>query len=374
MTVVPPVRPMLAEAAEEIPSGMLYEPKWDGWRCLCFVHGGVVRLYSRRGTELTGDFPEIVAACAAQLPEDCVVDGEIVLFVDGRLEYSQLARRHGAGRQAARLARELPTHYVVFDLLSLGDRDCRPAPQDLRRELLADLLADVAAPLVLTPCTRDRATAVHWFDTLEAYGLDGVVAKPPGSPYQEGVRVMSKIKHRRTADVVVGGYRWDRNATPARPTLGSLLLGAFDGSGPGAPLHFLGVCSGFPHDSRVGLGRMLGELETPAGSPDHPWGPAAPATTRLPDSAVGWGRHQERSRLIAPLLVCEVTFDSLHPDPTGVRFRSNAAFLRWRTDKDPDECLLDTLLREVPTAGTGLQDWLGGRPVASVDRTEGPTP
>src|SRR5699024_1638650 len=177
-----------------------------------------------------------------------------------------------------------------------------------------------------------------------------------------------------TADVVVGGYRWDRNATAERPTLGSLLLGAFDGPGPGAPLHFLGVCSGFPHDSRIGLGRMLGELQVPDDTSDHPWGPDARATARLPGSAVGWGRRQERDRLIAPLLVCEITFDSLHPDPTGVRFRSNAAFLRWRTDKDPDECLLDPLVREVRASRASLQVWLGGRPVAPNDRTEGLTP
>ena len=368
----PPIRPMLAEAVDSIPPDMMYEPKWDGWRCLCFVRAGVVRLFSRRGTDLTSDFPELVQACRAQLPDDCVLDGEIVVLAGHRLEYSQLARRHASGARASRLAREMPASYVVFDTLAIGDRDCRQAAQVVRRELLEQVMADTRAPLILTPCTQDRRTAEEWFDELEAFGMDGVVAKPPRLPYLEGARSVYKIKHRRTADVVVGGYRWDRNATDRTPILGSLLLGAFDAAHDEPQLHFLGVSAGFPQDTRVALAQMLGELEVPPDSAAHPWRDGAPGDSRLPDSAVGWGRGQQRVRLIEPLLVCEVTFDALHPDPTGLRFRSNASFLRWRPDKDPMDCRLDTLVREVPDSTAGLRDWLGARSVPPEQRVDGP--
>lgn len=363
----PPIRPMLASLADTIPAGMMYEPKWDGWRCLCFVRDGVVRLFSRRGTELTSDFPELVAAAGAQLPDTCVVDGEIIVLVGNRLEYSALARRHAAGGRAARLAREIPASYVVFDVLWVGDRDCRAAAQRVRRELLEQLMAGTTAPLILTPCTDDLTTAERWFDDLEAYGLDGLVAKPPHQPYLAGSRALTKIKHRRTADVVVGGYRWDRNASTRVPTLGSLLLGAFTDD---AQLHFLGVSAGFPQDTRIELGRMLGDLEVPPDSPSHPWG-RGHADGRLPDSAVGWGRHQQQTRLIEPLLACEVTYDALHPDPAGVRFRSNASFLRWRPDKDALDCRLDTLVRESPGQPAKLQDWLLGESGPPTDPTGG---
>lgn len=364
-----PIRPMLAASADRIPPGMAYEPKWDGWRCLTVVAGGTVRLWSRRGTELTGDFPDLVAAAQVMLPPDCVVDGEIVMITGGRLEYSQLARRHGAGARATRLARELPVTYVLFDVLELAGRDLRPEPQRTRRSVLEDLLAEAVPPLVLTPATNDLATAQKWFAEFERFGLDGIVAKPPGQPYLEGARSMVKVKHQRTADVVVGGFRLDRNATPSSPTLGSLLLGAFT-DGPDPQLHLLGVSSGFPQSQRVPLGSMLGELEVGRDSPgfaDHPWHPSRGRVTRVPDGVTTWSQPADRAHLIEPLLTCEITYDALHPDPTGVRFRSNAAFVRWRVDKDPTSCRLADLLVDqgldsatpAPLA-SGLTQWLSG--------------
>lgn len=362
-----PIRPMLAAPADRIPPGMVYEPKWDGWRCITVVSGGEVTLWSRRGTELTGDFPELVAAAQVLLPDDCVLDGEIVMITGGRLEYSHLARRHGAGARAARLALDLPATYILFDVLDVAGRDLRPEPQRKRREVLEDLLADAVPPFVLTPTTDDLATAEQWFAAFEKYGLDGIVAKAPGQPYLEGARSLVKIKHQRTADVVVGGFRLDRNATAANPTLGSLLLGAFTDD-PEPQLHLLGVSSGFPQAQRVALGRMLGDLEVPRGGAEHeshPWHPSRGRVTRVPDGVVSWTQPSDRAHLIEPLLACEITYDALHPDPTGVRFRSNAAFVRWRIDKEPSDCRLADLLAEQgltsPTPaplGDGLTEWL----------------
>lgn len=345
---------------------MLYEPKWDGWRCLAFVRGAEVSLFSRHGTEMTKDFPELVSACSEQLPDRCVIDGEIVMVDGDRLEYSHLARRHGAGAKAARLAVEHPATYVVFDLLELDDHDCRPLFQQERRALLEQILDQAEPPLALTPATVDLATAQHWFDVFERHGLDGVVAKPLRQPYLEGSRSLVKVKHRRTADVVVAGFRWDRNATEGHPTLGSLLLGAWTEDGD---LHFLGVTSGFPQAQRVELGRTLGELAVTPGSQahkDHPWHPARAARTRVPDMLSSRQRtHAQQVRLIDPPLTCEVTFDALHPDPTGVRIRSNASFVRWRPDKPPESCLLSELDHgPAPTDGLagGLQQWLSAAP------------
>ncbi|HIT76643.1 MAG TPA: ATP-dependent DNA ligase [Candidatus Avipropionibacterium avicola] len=355
----PPVRPMLAAAADRIPPGMLYEPKWDGWRCLAFVDEATVQLWSRRGTEITGDFPELVAACRDQLPGRCVLDGEIVMLDGDRLEYSRLARRHGAGPMAASLARELPATFVAFDLLALDDHDCRPVPQAQRRELLEQVLADVAPPLALTPATTDLATAQHWFDVFERHGLDGVIAKPLTQPYREGSRSMVKVKHRRTADVVVGGFRWDRNASSDHPALGSLLLGAWTDEDE---LHFLGVTSGFPQAQRVELGRTLGDLVVEPGSVahrEHPWHRSRADRTRLPDLHGSRQRTLEQVRLIDPLLSCEVSFDALHPDPAGVRLRSNASFVRWRPDKPPEACRLDEIDHGWGEGlSGGLQHWL----------------
>ncbi len=360
--ITPPIRPILAAPADQIPPGMLYEPKWDGWRCVTFVRDGRVTLWSRHGTEMTSDFPELVSACRDQLPDNCVVDGELVMVDGARLEYSKLAKRHAAGDKSTTLAALLPVTYVIFDLIDLDGHDCRPLPQQDRRDLLEQLLDHARPPLALTPATQDLAVAHRWFDALERYGLDGVVAKPLNQPYLEGSRALVKIKHKRTADVVVAAFRWDRNATQHTPTLGSLLLGVWTEEGH---LHFLGVVSGFPQSQRMAMAQMLGELVVAPGSPehrDHPWHPSKASVTRIPDMTGGRQRGHEQVRLIAPQLACEVTFDALHPDPEGVRIRSNARFVRWRPDKPPETCMLSELdHRPQPDpAEDGLQRWLTG--------------
>lgn len=360
--ITPPIRPTLAAPADQIPPDMLYEPKWDGWRCVAFVRDGEVSLWSRHGTEITGDYPELVRACREQLPDNCVVDGEVVMVVGDRLEYSSLAKRHAAGEKAARLATLLPVTYVIFDLLEIDDHDCRPLPQHHRRELLVQLLDTAQSPLALTPATRSLAVAQHWFDVFERYGLDGVVAKPLNQPYLEGSRALVKVKHRRTADVVVAGFRWDRNASEETPTLGSLLLGVWTDD---HQLHFLGVVSGFPQSQRIALAQMLGELVVTRGTDDHrdhPWHQSRATLTRIPDMAGSRQRSHEQVRLIAPQLTCEVRFDALHPDADGVRIRSNASFVRWRPDKPPETCLLADLDHGPPPdpSGDGLHRWLAG--------------
>ncbi|MFW6599754.1 ATP-dependent DNA ligase [Propionibacteriaceae bacterium Y2011] len=351
--ITPPVLPMLAQSVDAIPAGMAYEPKWDGWRCIVFT-GDRPRLFSRRGTELTGDFPELVNAVRDQLPPDSVLDGEIVIISNDRLDYTALASRHGAGAKADRLSRELPAHFIAFDVLQVGGRDIRDQQQRVRRRLLEELAGDLAHPLLISPLTTDVATAKRWFVDFEDFGLDGVMAKPPHGTYQSGKRTLFKIKHRRTADVVVGGFRLDRNATPKHPTLGSLQLGLYrDGL-----LHHLGVCAGFPQATRVELGRMLLDLEVPPGSTalkEHPWHPGGSGGNRIPDGVSRWSTPNDRIHLIDPLLVCEVTYDAVHPEGDLLRFRSNTAFLRWRTDKVAEDCTVDQL--DQPSTAS-ITSWL----------------
>ena len=338
-----PITPMLARSVGRIPPGMAYEPKWDGWRCLLFRDGESVTLYSRRGTELTSFFPELVAGAVAMLPEQCVLDGEIVIIDGGRLDYTKLAQRHSTADRAGGLAARMPATLLAFDLLAFGQTDLMPAPQRQRRELLEQLMAEVRWPFLLTPSTDDLAAARHWFTMFEDAGLDGVIARPLGGRYLPGQRSIFKIKHVRTADVVVGGYRLDRTSRPGRPSLGSLQVGLFDQTGT---FQFVGVCPGFPVAQRAELAVMLSALEVPAdagGHRDHPWDPVAADASgaRVPDGADRWsGRPAEVVRLIDPVLVCEVSFDHLYE---GVRFRSNASLIRWRPDRDPTSCTFDQL-------------------------------
>ena len=337
-----PVTPMLAKSVEAIPAGMVYEPKWDGWRCLLYRDGGRVQLFSRRGTELTAFFPELVGAALTTLPEQCVLDGEIVIIENGRLTYTKLAERHSTVERAHTLAARLPATFLAFDLLAVGSESLLSRPQTERRLRLEDALADAGWPLLLTPSTDDIAVAKGWFDQFEASGLDGVVAKPPTGRYQPGQRTMFKVKHRRTADAAVAGYRMDRNSGPGRESLGSLQLGLFDVAGL---LHFVGVCPGFPGAMRHELALMFASLEVESGSEaerSHPWYLANAERTgaRLPDGTGRWGRKPEdQVHLIDPVLVVEVTYDHLY----DLRFRSNAAFVRWRPDRDPESCRFDQL-------------------------------
>lgn len=352
-----PLSPMLARPSEVIPEGQAYEPKWDGWRAILARDGDEVTIWSRHQTDLTAYFPELVAA-AHYLPERCVLDGEIVIVAGERLDYTRLTSRHATAAKATQLALQFPATFVVFDLLCLDDTALLDQPSRTRRQLL-DVVVDGDVPgMLLSPMTLDLTLAKHWFDQFEGAGLDGVIARPIEGRYLPGQRVLTKIKHRRTADVVVAGFRLDRTSTPAHPQLGSLMLGLFDDADV---LQFLGVTAGFPGALRGELATMFGELELTPGTPEfdaHPWSPAAAARTdaRLPDQGTRWIKSRDEAHLTWPLLVAEVGYDYLHD---GIRFRSNADFLRWRPDRTPESCRFDQLeepvhwsLAEVLASGT----------------------
>lgn len=360
-----PIAPMLARPEASIPAGMAYEPKWDGWRCILVRDGTEVRLWSRHGTDLTAYFPELVRA-ATVLPERCILDGEVVIIEDGKLQYTRLASRHSTAIRADRLAQLHPAHFIAFDVLGFDQTVLLDQPFEVRRQLLEALWAgagdgeasDWPKELLLSPVTRDRSVAEQWFTELEAAGLDGVMAKPLQGSYQEGQRALVKVKHRRTADVVAAGFRTDRNHSETHPSLGSVLLGLFDDAGV---LHLVGVCAGFPDAARADLARMFAELEVPRGSEahdEHPWGPAAAARSgaRVPDGIMRWREPRDEVHLTSPLLVLEVEYDYLHD---GYRFRSNTNFVRWRSDRTPQSCRFDQL---EPPEGFSLTDVLGAEP------------
>lgn len=336
-----PIAPMLARQVAALPPGMAYEPKWDGWRCVIARDGERTRLWSRRGTHLAASFPEIVAACAA-LPERCVLDGELVIIDEGRLQYTRLANRHTSGTRAAALAAQFPATFVAFDVLAFGDLDLMDQPWQSRRAVLEALAEDWVSPLLLSPVTYDQTVAMQWFTSFEIAGLDGIVAKPLMERYRPGVRAVYKVRHRRSADVVVAGFRLDRTHTEASPSLGSVLLGLYDDAGV---LHHIGVAAGFPADQRGELARLFTELELRPGDDgfdDHPWNTAVARVTgaRVPDGTTRWSAPRDKAHLIWPPLVCEVAYDALHD---GTRLRSNAMFLRWRPDRAPESCRFDQL-------------------------------
>src|SRR5579864_2478580 len=245
---MPPVSPMLAKAAATLPpaGGVLYEPKWDGFRCIIFRDADEVELGSRNERPLTRYFPEVCVAALEVLPERCVVDGEIVIAGPEGLDFDALQNRiHPAASRVKLLAGETPASFVAFDLLALGDADLRPAPFDARRAALLEALAGIAPPIHITPATADRAVALEWFDRFEGAGLDGIVAKPLALPYVEGERAMVKVKHERTADAVVAGFRWHKTGH----VVGSLLLGLWSSSG----LQHVGVASAFSAKMRAAL-------------------------------------------------------------------------------------------------------------------------
>lgn len=337
-----PLAPMLARAADRIPEGLVYEPKWDGWRCLLARDGADIRLWSRRGTDLTAFFPELVAA-AAELPERCVLDGEVVIAAGNRLEYTLLATRHASRADAERLARRHPATFIAFDLLALDDHSLLRQPWRARRELLTVVLDDHPRALAISPVTTDVEVAERWFDRFEGAGLDGVMAKHPDGPYEPGQRTWLKIKHRRTVDVVVGSFRLDRNSTPTHPQLGSLQLGLFDADDR---LWFMGVCSGFANRQRRELAEVLGQLELERGTDawaGHPWSPTSSRGARVPDHVTRWNAPRDEVHLIAPMLVAEVSYDYVHDTDGPARFRSNADFLRWRPEREPESCRFEQL-------------------------------
>jgi ATP-dependent DNA ligase len=344
LPVNPPVAPMLARSVKSIPEpgraegGFLYEPKWDGFRCIVFRDGDEVELTSRNERPMTRYFPEVVEAVRRSLPPRCVLDGELVVAMRGRLEFERLQERiHPADSRVRRLAAETPASFVAFDALALGDRSLLDAPMRARRAALEDALADAEAPVHVTPATREHATALSWFGQFEGAGLDGVVAKPLASAYEPGVRAMFKIKHERTADVVVAGYRLHKTSKPERPLLGSMLLGLYDDRGH---LQHVGVSAAFAAGRRA---ELYDELLPLAVSPaDHPWGDWATAQegSRRPGAESRWSAGKDLSwNPLSPVLVCEVGYDHME----GTRFRHTAQFKRWRPDRDPGSCTYEQL-------------------------------
>jgi ATP-dependent DNA ligase len=349
LPVMPPIEPMLARPAERIPTGdgWLYEPKWDGFRALVFRDGDEVYIQSRDLRPFDRYFPELAAPLRENLPPRCVLDGEIVIPGPHGLEFEALLLRiHPAASRVAMLARESPAAFVAWDLLALDDEDLQGRTQQDRRTALEAALAAVRPPVHLTPATTDPAVAAEWFEKFEGAGLDGVVAKPLEATYQPGKRAMTKIKHARTADCVVAGFRWHKNGPGT--LVGSLLLGLYDDEGR---LLHVGVTASFTMARRATL---LTELEPLRGNAleGHPWRDWAewegmdPASgRRMPGATSRWNRGKDLSwQPLRIERVCEVAYDHLQ----GSRFRHGTTFLRWRPDKRPEACRYDQLEETAP--------------------------
>ena len=337
--LAPPIEPMLAKLADSLPGadGLLYEPKWDGFRAIVYRGASDVYIQSRDLRPLDRYFPELHDTLLARLPPGCVLDGEIVIATAKGLDFDLLQLRlHPAASRVAKLAAETPSAFVAFDVLAADGRDVRARPQTERRVLLERLLADVHPPVYLTPMTRDPRLAREWLARFEGAGLDGVIAKTGTAPYAPGKRAMIKVKHARTADCVVAGFRWHKSGGGL---VGSLLLGLYDGHGR---LQHVGVTSSFTMEKRKALARELEPLRKRA-LDEHPWRDWATARAeadRMPGGQSRWSAGKDLSW--EPLRierVCEVKYDHMQ----GQRFRHAATFLRWRPDKPPTECGYDQL-------------------------------
>ncbi|WP_395297603.1 ATP-dependent DNA ligase [Kitasatospora hibisci] len=332
LPVMPPVAPMLAKSVAEIPPGMQYEAKWDGFRTIVFRDGAEVELGSRTGKPLTRYFPELVEALQRELPPRCVLDGEVVIARDGRLRFEELLERiHPAASRVRMLAERTPASFVAFDLLALRDRSLLDEPLSARRAALEEALAGAADPVFTAPASTDRDLAQSWFAEYEGAGLDGVVAKPLDQPYRPGERTMFKIKHERTADCVVAGYREHKSG----PVVGSLLLGINDAEGR---LQHVGVCAAFSMARRRELAEELAPLRMDDAT-GHPWGgwadEAAHADARLPGAVSRWTGGKDLSWVpLRPERVVEVAYDHME----GTRFRHTVQFRRWRPDRTPASC------------------------------------
>jgi ATP-dependent DNA ligase len=357
LPVMPPVEPMLSKAIDAIPDGdYVFEPKWDGFRSIVFRDGDEVEIGSRNERPMTRYFPEIAEAILTELPPRCVIDGEIVLpdFTTGRLDFEALQLRlHPAASRVRKLAAETPAHFVAFDLLALGDEDFTERPFTERRAALEQALATARSPVHLTPMTTDHDVAARWFTQFEGAGLDGLVAKPPDGIYEPNRRVMFKIKHERTADCVVAGFRPHKTGDDA---IGSLLLGLYK---PDGQLASIGVVGALPMETRRALRVELGPLITTFD--EHPWNWAAPMPggtddaprgrppggqspegTRTPRSAEysRWNVGKDLSFTpLRPERVLEVRYDHME----GPRLRHTAQFVRWRPDRTPRSCTFDQL-------------------------------
>ena len=337
--VQPPVAPMLARLVRELPreEGMIYEPKWDGFRCIVFRDGDYLEFASRNERPLTRYFPELVDPLRNALPESAVLDGEIVVATDSGLDFDALSERiHPAESRIRLLATTTPASFIAFDLLALESQDLTGRPFSERRKKLEQVLEAAIPPVYLTPATTDPLVGEDWFVRFEGAGLDGVVAKPGNLHYEQDRRVMYKMKHQRTADCVVGGFRWYRGGAG----VGSLLLGLYDAE---HTLQHVGVASGFSSTMRSELVEMLSPYRVDA--VDHPWLAAQPMASRLPGGPSRWSRGKDSSfEPLRPELVSEVAYDHLQGD----RFRHATTFVRWRPDRSPQSCTYDQLDTPVP--------------------------
>ncbi|MEU8420958.1 ATP-dependent DNA ligase [Micromonospora sp. NPDC048835] len=363
LPINPPVEPMLAKSVPKLPTtpGVTYEPKWDGFRCIVFRDGDEVELASRGGKSMTRYFPEVVEQARRQLPPRCAVDGElIVIRRDGpsgqpRLDFELLAQRvHPAASRVKMLAETTPADFVAFDLLAIGDEALLDQPYPRRRERLVEALAGVRPPVHVTQVTTDPDTARRWFDVFEGAGLDGLIVKPADLPYEPGKRLMFKVKHARTADAVVAGFRWHKSG----PVVGSLLLGLYDDAGV---LHHVGVSASFSMARRAELLDELAPYRDIAG--EHPWVHGDHERgQRIPGGVSRWtGTKNLEWEPVRPELVVEVGYDAME----GERFRHTAQFVRWRPDRDPRSCRYDQLDRPIRF---DVDQVLRGDPTATVDR------
>ena len=346
LPVMPQVKPMLSKPVatlDKVPDDeeLLYEPKWDGFRCIVFRDESAIELGSRNERPLTRYFPELCDALRAALPPRIVVDGEIVVArPGGGLDFDALQQRiHPAESRIRRLAAETPASFVAFDLLALDDRSYMDEPFSVRRAALESALAGVEAPVHLTPMTSSRSTASDWFHRFEGAGLDGVMAKPAAMPYTPDKRVLFKVKHHRTADCVVAGFRWHKDGEG----VGSILLGLHDADGT---LNHVGVCASFPAAQRRELVDELAPLRKDA-LETHPWRGWAEAMGdgRMPGAGNRWNAQKDMSwEPLRPERVLEIEFDQLQSG----RFRRVARFIRWRPDREPESCTYAQLEVAVP--------------------------
>jgi len=336
--IEPPVEPMLAKLATALPDGdgWLFEPKWDGFRAIVFRDGERVYTQSRDSKPLDRYFPELGELFRTSLPDRCVVDGEIVIATENGLSFDLLQLRlHPAESRVRKLAAETPASFVAFDMLAVGERDLRPLPQTERRAALEKAIEKRGVHL--TPCSRDRSVADEWFHRFEGAGLDGVIAKHEATTYQPGKRAMVKVKHVRSADCVVAGFRWHKNGRGTH--VGSLLLGLFDDAGH---LHHVGITSSFTTTRRRELAILLEPLRKSAldAHPWREWAEAVEEGVRMPGGQSRWSAGKDLSwEPLRVERVCEVKYDHLQGD----RFRHAAHFLRWRPDKRPEDCRYDQL-------------------------------
>ncbi len=348
---MPPVKPMLAKPVPAIPPGRLYEPKWDGFRSIVFRDGDEVEIGSRNEKPMTRYFPELVEAVKANFPDRAVIDGEIVVLHRDRnsLDFEALQQRiHPAVSRVTLLAEQTPASFVAFDLLALGDDDLTERPFSERRALLEEALHDAAPPVHVTPLTDDHDLAQQWFEQFEGAGLDGLIAKTHDVTYQPDKRVMAKIKHERTADCVVAGYRVHKSGPDA---IGSLLLGLY---GEDGKLASVGVIGAFPMEVRRELFAEMQPLVTTFDG--HPWNWAAHEQgerTPRKNEQSRWNAGKDLSFVpLRPERVVEVRYDYME----GVRFRHTAQFVRWRPDRTPESCTYAQLEQPV---GFDLAEVLG---------------